>query len=449
MAFQMSSRGKTNAALAAAIIFLLLSSVAAYFAFARLRASEGWVQHTRDVQNVLHQFSAMANRASRLRAEYVDSGNETVLDRQREAVSELRKGLADVQQLTAENSNEPGVNQKLAAVTEQRIALMNRAMELKRTGESTLTAQASISHQLSAAADASDHLMQGMHQAEQQLLMQREQHEQTAFQITVSILAISLFLALILFLIHHQLLTREVSERLRAETSLRALSARLMSLQDQERRRFARELHDSVGQQLVAMKLAVASLEAKLHDDATVQDLFAILDECIKETRTISHLLHPPLLDEVGLKSALRWFVEGFGKRSGIEVNVEFHDAAERLPDPIELVLFRVLQESLTNVHRHSGATRAEVGLSVANNAVCLKIRDYGRGIPPAVLQRLGKDGTGGGVGLAGMTQRIREIGGRLGIQSNSAGTEISVNVPLPNDHLLRQAPRTELQRAG
>jgi len=448
MVFQMSSRGKTNGALAAAIIFLLLSSVAAYFAFARLRASEGWVQHTRDVQNVLHQFSAMANRASRLRAEYVDSGNDTVLDRQQEAVRELRKGLSEVQQLTAENSNERDVNQELAAVTEHRIVLMNQAIKLKRTGESTLTAQASISHQLSSAADASDQLMQVMHQAEQQLLMQREQHEQTAFQITVAILAVSLFLALILFLIHHQLLTREVSERLRAETSLRALSTRLMSLQDEERRRFARELHDSVGQQLVAMKLAVASLEEKLHDDATVQDLFAILDECIKETRTISHLLHPPLLDEVGLKSALRWFVEGFGQRSGIEVNVEFHDAAERLPDSIELVLFRVLQESLTNVHRHSGATRADVGLSVANNVVCLKIRDYGRGIPPTLLQRLGKDGTGGGVGLAGMTQRIREIGGRLGIQSNSAGTEVSVSVPLPRDYLLRRASRIELQRA-
>jgi len=449
MAFQMSSRGKTNAALAAAIIFLLVSSVAAYFAFARLRASERWVQHTRDVQNVLHQFSAMANRASRLRAEYVDSGNGSVLDRQREAVSELRKGLADVQQLTAENSNERDVNQKLAAVTEQRIALMNRAMELKRTGESTLTAQASISHQLSAAADASDQLMQGMHQAEQQLLMQREQHEQTSFKITVAILAFSLFLALILFLIHHQLLTDQVRERLRAEASLRALSARLMSMQDEERRRFARELHDSVGQQLVAMKMAVACLENKLPHDSTLQDLLTILDDCIKETRTISHLLHPPLLDEAGLKSALRWFVEGFGKRSGIEVNVEFHDAAERLPDSIELVLFRVLQESLTNVHRHSGATRADVSLRVANNTVCLKVRDYGRGIPPAVLQRLGKDGAGGGVGLAGMTQRIREIGGRLEIQSSSAGTEISVSVPLPRDHSMRRASPAELQRAG
>ena len=448
-AFHMSSRGKTNAALAAAIIFLFLSSAAAYFAFARLRASERWVQHTRDVQNILHQFSAMANRASRLRAEYVDSGDESVLQRQQEAVREVRSQLADVQRLTNENSDERDVNRRLAAVTEQRISLMNQAIELKRTGKSTLAAQASISHELVAAADRSDELMQGMHQAEQQLLMQREHHERTSFKITVAILAGSLLLALILFLIHHQLLTDQVRERLRAEASLRALSARLMSLQDEERRRFARELHDSVGQQLVAMKLAVASLEEKLHDDATVQDLFAILDECIKETRTISHLLHPPLLDEAGLKSALRWFVEGFGKRSGIEVNVEFHDAAERLPDSIELVLFRVLQESLTNVHRHSGATRADVSLSVAKSVVFLKIKDHGRGMPPALLERLGKDGAGGGVGLAGMTQRIREIGGRLGIQSSSAGTEILVSVPLPRGYSLHPPSRSGLQRAG
>jgi signal transduction histidine kinase len=205
----------------------------------------------------------------------------------------------------------------------------------------------------------------------------------------------------------------------------------VLTLQDEERRKFARELHDSVGQQLVAMKMAISALQVKLPGDASLQDCLKLLDDSISETRTISHLLHPPLLDEAGLNSASRWFVEGFGRRSGIHVNLDIHDGTDRLPEGTELVLFRVLQESLTNVHRHSGAKRADVSLQTAGNDVILRVRDYGSGMPPAVLQSLREDGSGGGVGLAGMTERIREIGGRLEIYSNTVGTEIVARVPV------------------
>jgi signal transduction histidine kinase len=141
--------------------------------------------------------------------------------------------------------------------------------------------------------------------------------------------------------------------------------------------------------------------------------------------------LHPPLLDEAGLNSASRWFVEGFGKRSGIDVHLDIRDGAGRLPEATELVLFRVLQESLTNVHRHSGAKRADVSLQTAGNHVILRVRDYGNGMPPAVLQNLREEGSSGGVGLAGMTERIREIGGRLEINSSAIGTEIVARVPV------------------
>jgi signal transduction histidine kinase len=155
-----------------------------------------------------------------------------------------------------------------------------------------------------------------------------------------------------------------------------------------------------------------------------------MLDDSIAETRTISHLLHPPLLDEAGLSSASRWFVEGFGKRSGIDVNLDILDGDARLPEATELVLFRVLQESLTNVHRHSGATRADVSLQTAGNQVILRVRDYGRGMPVALAQSLREDGSGGGVGLAGMTERLREIGGTLEINSSTIGTEVVARVP-------------------
>lgn len=124
--------------------------------------------------------------------------------------------------------------------------------------------------------------------------------------------------------------------------------------------------------------------------------------------------------------------MEGFGKHSGIDVNLDIHEgAAPRLPEPTELVLFRVLQESLTNVHRHSGARRADVSLQTVDSQVFLRVRDYGRGMPPSVVRSFREDGSGSGVGLAGMTERIREIGGSLEINSSAIGTEVVARVPI------------------
>jgi signal transduction histidine kinase len=204
-----------------------------------------------------------------------------------------------------------------------------------------------------------------------------------------------------------------------------------LTLQDEERRKFARELHDSVGQHLAATKMALSLLLSKLPGDATLKDCLKLLDDSISETRTISHLLHPPLLDEAGLNSASRWFVEGFGKRSGIATNLEIRDGENRLPESVELVLFRVLQESLTNVHRHSGATKADVSLNATGQEIILRVKDNGKGVPEHVLQNLRESGAGGGVGLGGMTERMHEIGGHLEITSSATGTELVASVPL------------------
>ena len=154
------------------------------------------------------------------------------------------------------------------------------------------------------------------------------------------------------------------------------------------------------------------------------------LETCISETRTISHLLHPPLLDEVGLTSAVQWYVEGFQGRSGIKVTLEMAKIP-RLPPSVETAVFRVLQEALTNIHRHSGAERAEVSLAHDSSEIVLDVADYGKGIPKTKLNRFVKSGTAGGVGLAGIRERIREIGGDLRISSNSKGTQVRVSIPL------------------
>ncbi len=427
----MSSNGKANAALAAAVIFLLLSTVSAYFAFDRLSSNEAWVRHTRDVQSALAQFAMSMSRAGRLRAEYVDSGDPALVQRETDEVNQTRNTVALLRRLTIDNPQEQANIRVLADLTEKRIAIMDAAIQLKRSGNSTLAGQAEIVRQLVSVVEDTDAMLQRMYDAEDQLLAQRQARVGRSSSLTVAVLVASLCLALVLFVVHHRLLVDQVTARARAESQQRALSAKLLTLQDEERRKFARELHDSVGQHLAALKMALSLVQPKLPDDKILLDCFKLLDDSIAETRTISHLLHPPLLDEAGLNSASRWFVEGFGQRSGIAVNLDIRDGDARLPQPVELVLFRALQESLTNVHRHSGAKRAEVSLRTMGNHAELRVKDDGHGMSATALRSVRENGVGTGVGLAGMTERIREIGGRLEVNSSPAGTEIVAQVPL------------------
>jgi len=427
----MSSIGKANSALVAAVLFLLLSSCAAYLAFARLQTTQDWVHHTREVQHSLDHYSTTMARASRLRAEYVDSGDPSLVQQQAAAVVDVRNNLSAIQRLTADNVTQQDGIRKLVEFTERRIALLGKAIELKRSGKSTLEAQAAISREIIAIANETDTILRAMDDEEQRLLLERQKREALSIYVIAGTLVTSLLIALVLFLVDHKLLSDEVRNRVRAENAQRALSARLQTVQDEERRRFARELHDSVGQELAAMKMALSMLAARLPGDAIVVDCLKLVDDSIAKTRTISHLLHPPLLDEAGLNSAIRWFLEGFSKRSGIGVNLQLQDDVDRFEPNVELALFRALQECLTNVHRHSGAKQAEIGLSLSGSQAILTVKDDGRGIPADVLLNLKGNGSGGGVGLASMTERIREVGGHLVIESNGRGTEIIARVPV------------------
>ena len=427
----MSSTRKAQLVLVAAVVFLLLTAVAAYFALARLQTNTEWVRHTLDVQHSLDQYSTLFGKAGRLRAEYIDSGDLAVFSRQAEVVVAVRNELSNIRQLTADNVNQQATWRKLKDLTEQRIDLMDQAMQLKRSGKSTSELQVPINREMMSAADDTEALVGDMQNDEERLLIERERRESASFVTIAAILVTSLFLALMFFLIHHRMIMDQVLERARAEAGQRNLSARLLTMQDEERRKFARELHDSVGQHLAAIKMAVSLLTRKLPDDAIVKDCLKLADDAISETRTISHLLHPPLLDEAGLNSAMRWFVDGFASRSGIVVNLQIQDGIQRFEQTTELVLFRALQEGLTNVHRHSGAKQADVKLTSAGGYVTLTICDHGKGIPAEVLQRLKEDGTAGGVGLAGMTERVREVGGTLNINSSAQGTEIVARIPV------------------
>lgn len=214
-------------------------------------------------------------------------------------------------------------------------------------------------------------------------------------------------------------------------TTLRRLSVKLLRVQDEERRRIARELHDSLGQDLTAAKISLDMLaqEWKL-DSAHLRDARALVDRSISDTRTLSHLLHPPLLDEAGFLSAAKWYVDGFGQRSGIATKLDLPSQVHRLPRRTETALFRILQEALTNVHRHSGSRAVNVCVALDDTTVILKVQDFGTGVPREVLDRFWKTGSVG-VGLAGIRERLKELGGSLEISANSDGTTLTAKVPL------------------
>lgn len=239
-------------------------------------------------------------------------------------------------------------------------------------------------------------------------------------------------------------LESEVQVREHAEEELRQLSLRLMTLQDEERRRIARELHDTAGQTLAAIKMSIALIrpfeKSSPGLDVFVDDLNALADTALQEVRTASYLLHPPLLDEAGIASAARWFTEGFANRSGIDVQCDIQEHMERPARDCELVLFRILQESLTNVHRHSGASAATVRLYRNLHILQLEIADNGKGIAAEYLRRFQSSSGQGGVGIPGMRERVRQLGGHLELRSSENGTTVLVSLPTASSTTLTQS---------
>ncbi|HEY3619247.1 MAG TPA: response regulator [Candidatus Sulfotelmatobacter sp.] len=224
--------------------------------------------------------------------------------------------------------------------------------------------------------------------------------------------------------------TAELEE---AEQRLRTLNNRLLRAQDEERRRLARELHDSAGQMLVALSMNLVPLEQSLAKQNPELDKLAVssiglVDELSKELRTMSHLLHPPLLDEAGLKSALRWYVEGFAERSGIQVDLQLDSKLPRLPQEVETTIFRIVQESLTNIHRHSGSKKASLRIDQDAKNTRVEIRDEGRGI--SQFNSAKNLPTRAGVGIQGMQERVRQLQGKFEIKSGQSGTTVIVILP-------------------
>jgi two-component system, NarL family, sensor kinase len=228
----------------------------------------------------------------------------------------------------------------------------------------------------------------------------------------------------------------EVSVHRQTEEKLRELSLSVLRIQDEERRHVARDLHDTVGQTLTVLKITLSALENALAQSPQttgfLAELNGLADQALQEIRTTSYLLHPPLLDESGFAAAASWYVDGFNKRSPIQVKLALPEGI-RLPGSVEIVLFRVLQESLTNITKHAGSATVDVLLQLDQDVISLSVRDYGKGISAERLAKMKGSGSDVGVGIAGMRERLNELGGRLDIESSSAGTLLKAFIPLPN----------------
>ena len=223
----------------------------------------------------------------------------------------------------------------------------------------------------------------------------------------------------------------------RANASLRDLTARLLQIQDEERRRIARELHDSIGQMLVAQSMYLSSVIAESEQLSptaakALEDSAALIEQMSREVRTISYVLHPPLLDEAGLASAIRCYVEGFAERSKIKIEMDLTADLGRLTSEFEIAMFRIVQECLTNIHRHSGSPTATILLSRSIEGIILEIRDAGRGIP-AEKSKKAMLGKLTGVGLRGIRERVTQLGGLVEIRTSSSGTAVIARLPTPN----------------
>jgi signal transduction histidine kinase len=427
----MSPRKKARFAFASALVLVLFCGTAATITIVRLQESAKWIAHTYDVEVGLGDVRSALSDAALARTSYLNTGDSSFVSEYQSAKSRTHAKLALVRQLTLDNPKQQDYCNQLDDLILRRIELLDTAVEIRKSGPLDESTQLRLSREgVAVAADFSD-VMESMMREERSLLDQRREVSGTLFTATLGILLATFALAVLLFWIHFHLLDRELAERRVMEENARRISGRILQVQDEERRRFSRELHDSLGQILSMAKMHMYVLLEKNPHDELLIEIDKLLDQSVSETRTISHLLHPPLLDEMGLASAVRWYTEGFAQRSGIQVSVEIAEDVGRPSRPGELALFRVLQESLTNIHRHSKSARAEVSLRSIPGLAVLRIRDYGKGMPRDMLQDFQNTGTRVGVGLAGMRERVREQGGKFEMQSDETGTTVSVMMPI------------------
>jgi signal transduction histidine kinase len=429
------------ASLIVGVVLVTAAGGVAYLTESRVASYRNWVVQTYGVKEQIQTVRATLNEirsSSLLFWMNRDPKEKNHFDDQ---MAQLDRTSMALMQITADNPDQQERLAKLMPLVAQQVNRLKQITQAPARLPSESQKMAETLGDVSASKIQIAMLLNSLETAEERLLSERLNRWNVLYERNLITLVILFTASIFLLVFNFRMLLNELATRREREEldrqnlgSYRALSARILELQDIERRRIARELHDSVGQFLTGMKLNLGQLRRRaasesLESPALLNDTLDLADRAITEVRTISHLLHPPLLDELGFESAARWYVEGFAKRSGIQVVIEIAEIVERLPKEIELALFRVLQEALTNVHRHARAENVIVDVKCSDKEVVLMVQDDGRGIPADTLQAF-NDGLAGGIGLAGMRERLAELSGTLEVHSEKLGTMVRATLP-------------------
>jgi len=438
---------KPRLTFAVGLAFLVLSAAAAGITIVGLRSSLRRVDHAHDLEMTLADLESALSTAGRAQTGYLTSNDARFLDQYQTLADEIPGKLDQIRTLIQDVPDHERWYAQLVLLADRRLSLMRTSVEHRKEHKDDEGLQVELTRQRVEVADEMSSSFQEMEAREEEAFDRRLDVSSLLFIAILSIVTATFAISVGFLYLNYRLLRSELLERRRAEKlalesqeSLRLLSTRLLHVQDEERRKFSREVHDSLGQYLNLVKMSLSTL-ANRYSAAELSESLEYLDRCIAETRTISYLLHPPLLDEMGFAFAAKWYLDGFAQRSGIQVTSEIPDDTVRLPHSVELALFRILQECLTNIHRHSGSARAEVSIERTAHEVTLRIRDFGKGISPQLLERFRASGSHTGVGLAGMRERAREQGGHLDIESSENGTTVTVKMTIENG--VSQSPAT------
>jgi len=422
------------------LVFVTITALAAvaYFTERGILLNRDWVIHTYQVRSQLSDLQLEVLRAQDNETTSLLIPGKPPIPLSSDESDLARQTVKELRRLTKDNPKQQQRLERLGQMLNDSASPFEKTQDPKGIRVQMPASELKRQQEIQDREKQIGLLVKSMQDEEESLLAQRLKSWDHLFKRNVLMLALAFAVVTLMLAYNFRLLVTEVArtkdteKRSRANAeSYRQMSARILELQDLERRRIARELHDSVGQFLAGLKINLNQLETGIRIDAPslLRETVALTDCAIQEVRTISHLLHPPLLEELGFLSAARWYVDEYGKRSQVKVALFVDEPIERLPREVEIALFRVLQESLTNVYRHAAAQSVDIRILCNDGHVTLTVSDDGRGIPDEVLNRF-RGGAASGIGLAGMRERLAEFGGEFKVEASSAGSVVQAVIP-------------------
>jgi signal transduction histidine kinase len=410
----------------------LIVAIATTRAMSRYANSTDMVSHTHQVETAVESIRADLYSAENSCLQYVFTGRPEALQQFEAAADALPGQFSELRSLTADNPGQRSVLAALDPLIHQQIAFLRTSAAMKDKGGSAELLQEFSANGQTLSQQIFSKLA-ALRLEQERLLSLRTIISAETYATQKLVLTISFFVVLLFTILNFIELMLQLRHRKNAEQVVRRLSGRMLQVQDEERRKLARDLHDGIGQIFAALKMELNRLrQSDSHspqESKIISSSVELVDEGLNQSRTISYLLHPPMLDEVGFSAAAKWLVDGFSQRSKIAVTLVTPEDL-KLPRELELTLFRVLQESLTNIHRHSASASADVVVSASARSVNMTITDYGKGIPGPILENFRTSKSPSGVGLAGMRGRVADMDGKLELECPGEGTVVRVSIP-------------------